>query len=277
MKKTIKSLFVAFNDSSSGGLKQGITNSLEGLKHNKDYKVVKLEYELSCGDVSNVPFSNADVYEDFFFNTAENAYVWVQDSIKTIHSYNKKTTIELFVNKNRANELCNFYYFINVFNDLENVYLNYYHEETKEVYWKKFDEKVFGTQIVVDKRETLTSELIKTFSSKWQELVQNNKAIRECKDGTIIEYSLEQAQALVLPVFNNEYKRFPILYTNFIDKYDSLGIFINYIPFQYVIKTLIEEGLVERTMKTDTQSGCSDIYYEQDFRLKSGRKSCKEK
>ena len=111
-KSEINKVLVAFDNSTSGGLKRGLTNCLEGLKHNKDYKVVKLEYDLSCGDVSNVPFSNADVYEDFFFNTVENAYVWVQDSIKTIHSYNKKATIELFVNKNSANELCNFYYFI---------------------------------------------------------------------------------------------------------------------------------------------------------------------
>ena len=142
------------------------------------------------------------------------------------------------------------------------------YEEEKEVFWKKFDAKVCVTEIVVDKREPLTSDLIKTFSSKWQKLVQNNKAIRECKDGEVIEYSLEQAQELILPIFTNKYKRFPILYTNFIDKYDSLGIFIDYIPFQYVIKTLIEEGLVERTMKTDTKSGYSDIYFEQDFRLK---------
>ncbi len=268
MKKTIKSLFVAFNDSTGGELKQGLTNCLEGLKHNKDYKVVKLEYELCCGDISNVPFSNVEVYEDFFFDSVENTYAWVQESIKTIHSYNKKATIELFVNKNRANELCNFYYFMNVFNDLENVYLNYYHEETKDVYLKKLGVKIFDTELVVDKREPLTSDLIKTFSFKWQEFVQNNNAIRECKEGEIIEYSLEQAQELLLPVFNNEYKSFPILYSNFLEKYEESGVFnFSYIPFQYVIKTLIDAGLVERTMKTDTQSGCSDIYYEQDFRL----------
>lgn len=267
MKKTIKSLFVAFNDSTGGELKQGLTNCLKGLKHNKDYKVVKLEYELTCGDISNVPFSNAEVYEDFFFDSVENAYAWVQESIKTIHFYNKKATIELFVNKNGANELCNFYYFINVFKDLENVYLNYFHEETKEVYWKEFNDKVLETEIVVDKREPLTSDFIKTFSSKWQKLVQNNNAIRECKDGEVIEYSLEQAQELILPIFTNKYKRFPILYTDLLKKHDEEGLIISYIPFQYVIKTLIDAGLVERTMKTDTQSGCSDIYFEQDFRL----------
>lgn len=272
---TIKSLYVAFCDSTGGALKCRRTSCLNMLKNNQDYKVVKLEYVLNCGNISDAPFSNAAIYEEFFFDNAESIYNQVQNSIEIIYSYNKKVPIELFINSDSANELCNFYYFINVFKDLENVHLNYFHKEIEEVFKETINAKVFDTLYVVDKREKLTKELVEKFSSRWQKLVSNNNAVRECKDRVIKEYSLHQAQSLVLEVFKNEYRRFPKIYGEFMDKYTTSEYFdFDYIAFSYITKTLIDAGLIERTKNTDTQSGCSDIYYEQCFRRIKNDNDC---
>ena len=151
----------------------------------------------------------------------------------------------------------------------KDIYLNYFHEETEKVYDKKIKSEVIHFYIVVDKRVPLTEELISTFTTKWQKLASNNAAVRESVGGEIKEYSLQEAKDKVLPVFEKEFKRFPRLYVDFLEKYEAEETFgFSYIAFEYVCKKLIEENVIERTMKTDTQSGYSDIYFEQDFRLK---------
>ena len=268
-KKAVTKVLVAFDDSIGGQLKSNHLEDLKNLRHNKDFKVFMLKYRLDCGDISNLPFSNAEIYEDLGYDDVEEIYETTQETIQNILAYNKKATIELFVQLNKTEQLCNLYFFANQFKGLENIYLNYFHEETEKVYDKKIKSEVIHFYIVVDKRVPLTEELISTFTTKWQKLASNNAAVRESAGGEIKEYSLQEAKDKILTVFSKEYRRFPRLYVDFLEKCEAEETSgFSYIAFEYICKKLIEENVIERTMKTDTQSGSSDIYFEQDFRLR---------
>lgn len=267
MDDNIKYLVVAFNDSTGGALKARRSNFLKNLKLNKDFVALKLEYFLNCGDISNVPFSNPDGYE-LYYTEPQDVYNEIQKTIAKINSYNKKTPIELFVNPKRANELCNLYFFAKIFANKENVSINYYHKENIEIKLKKLG-TFLDTEIVIDKRIPLTNDLIATFNQNWQRLVSNNSFVREFVGNDIKEYTMQEAKDKILPFFSENFVRFPKLYNKLIETYDSENpVDFTFVTFECVTKKLIEGGIIERTSKTSTVSGCDDIYFEQDFRLK---------
>jgi len=272
MEKNIEKVFVTFYKNTKDWLNQRKLDILKGLKRNEDFKVVNLEYVLNCGDISNVPYSNAEIYEDLYFSTPDDIFKEMQSNLNTVLSYNKKATIEFFINTKRSNEFCNFYYFINKFKNIKNIFLNYYHEETIEVYHEGTG-KVLDLKIVIDKKEPLTNDMVSKFTEKWQELVFNNKAVRECCNGTLIELSLQEAKEKILPVFRKTFRNFPRLYVDFLEKCNADKNFaFDYIIFEYISKKLVESGVVERTYNTNVQSGCGDIYFEQKFRLVQNNK-----
>lgn len=259
----IKKVLVTFSDSLAGYLKVEGERLFADITSRKDYVVFGLDYNAYVGDISNIPESNAEIWEQFLLENAEEKYGRCVRDIAKIISYGSSTTVEVFVNKNRASELCGFYHFVDKFNGLSDVYINYYHSVTREM------TEFVNEFMIVDERVKLTNEIVEKLSSRWQKLALNKDAvIRGIVCGEIKEYSLEEAQNMILPVLDHKYKRYPRILIDFLDMYNTeQTIDFDCLSISYTLETLIKSGVAERTYKTDVQSGCSDIFFEQDFRL----------
>lgn len=263
MLANCKKLLVAFGDSTCGNLKFGIEDR-EHEKWKQDYEVILLHYYAEFGDITNLPFSQERFYREMYFVEAESAYEENQKNIKQLHSINKETEVELFVNPNWANDLCNLYCFAKEFEGFTNLYLTYFHEEERESHLG-----VFYSVIVIDKRIVLSDNDLKEYIKKWEILSKNKEDIRICRDGEIVELPLQDAKDMVLSVMTTEYRKFPLIFTDVIKKYDDEREYItlSYNGFEYIMQKLIDEKIVKRTKNKNVQSGCPDIFFEQKFRL----------
>ena len=262
MKINSNKIFVSFNPSMQGELKAGFVDYIKRTMQATDYAVVELEYLLACGDISDIPFSNTKLYTDLLFEEIESVIKKTQASLKRLHKYNSNGGIEIFVDKCRANDICNLYYFAKEFKSFSNARLNYCHTELIT------DKGATFEIAVVDESIPLTEDLLDQFSKKWDELVSNNNAIRVTKNGELVEYSIEQAKEKILNVFTHEFVKFPVLLSNFYKTCEDEEMW-EYASFEYVTYILINEGTVERTKDKNTNSGCSDIYFEQKFRIRN--------
>ena len=263
MEYNDKELLITFNDTTRMILVCGYADSLNNKKCQKDYEVIDIEYFADFGDISNLPFSQERFYRENYFTEVDSVYEKIQGRLKQLQSLDKGTRIELFVNPNWTNEPCNLYFFAKEFKGFTNVYLNYYHTKSEQ---GRFG--CYYSKLVIDKRIHVTDKEIEDFVRKWDELCKNNAPLRVYKDGEIKEYSYQEAKDMVLSVMTTSYKRYPYIFQDILKKYSGDGD--NVIPYngiEYIVQKLIDEKIVERTHNSDVQSGCPDIFFEQEFRL----------
>ena len=260
MKPQKKRVFISFDPSMAGSLRAGMADFIMNSTEEIDYDVINLEYLLEVGDISNVPFSSANLYSDLLCDEADNIAKEVNDSLKKLQSYGNDSDVELFVLSNIGNDICNLYYFAEEFKRFNNAKVHYCHIELI-----KTSSPFLESYMAVDNTIELTAEVLERFSAKWKELVSNNLAVRTCKNGDLVEYSLEQASDMVLSVFTKEYEKLMILYSKFSDSLskDEKWTFHS---FEYIAYMLTKNGVVEKTMDTNTYPCYRDIFFEQKFR-----------
>ena len=260
MKQEKKKVFISFGDSMKNSLHAGAVDVILNSEEELDYHVINIGYLLECGDVSNVPFSAAEIYSNLFFTKTEEIVKKANDALKELRSYDDDSEIEIFVYGNKGNDVCNLYYFAEEFMRFANARVHFCNIVPPE---KSTLPRRYAS---VDRSIKLSKEKIESFSRKWKELALSNSALRVSRGGEIVEYSLEQAIEKVLSVFTKEYERFPTLYLKLLDACSADEQW-SYVAFVYITYMLVKNGVVERTADTNTQSGCSDIFFEQKFRI----------
>lgn len=260
MKSQKKKVFISFNPSMEGSLRAGNVDFIMDSTEEFDYDVINFEYLLEVGDISKVPFSAADLYSNLLFDEVDEYVKNVNDSLAKLRSYDNDSDVQLFVFGNTGNEICNLYCFAEEFKRFANVKLNFCHTVLIKT------PSCIEDYTVVDNSIELTNEVLDSFSAKWKYLVSSNSAIRVSRGGEIVEYSFKQAMDMVLSVFSKEYERFPTLYSKFLKSLSEREKW-TYISFEYIAYILIKNGILERTADTNTQSGYSDIFFEQKFRI----------
>ena len=261
MKFQKKKVFISFNPSMEGSLRAGMVDFIMDSTEEFDYEVINFEYLLEVGDISKVPFSAADLYSNLLFDEVDEYVNNVNDSLAKLRSYENDSDVQLFVFGNTGNEICNLYYFAEEFKRFANVKLNFC-----RTVLIKTSSPIIEAYTVVDNSIELTNEVLERFSAKWKYLVSSNSAIRVSRGGEIVEYSFKQAMDMVLSVFSKEYERFPTLYSKFLDSLSECEKW-TYKSFEYITYMLVENGIIEKTADTNTQSGYSDIFFEQKFRI----------
>ena len=262
LDRNLTKIYVTFSDYVKAVVSwRGLNKKLYSDITLEDAGVINLEYIANCGNLTNLPYSNKIVYEDVCFNKLEKQIEKVSAALKVIKGYNGKVNFELVVSSNSVEDLTNLHFFAKEFYGVKNVYVNY-------VALKNKSEDNFGAQypvLNVYKRVELTAELISEFTTTWQKLVLNNSAVIGINDGNLIGRTLKNAQNDVITLLTNRYTKISTIHKKMELKKGKN--YCSYTAFNYVLKTLIDENLVEKTCSVSYNSNCIDTDFEQKFKL----------
>lgn len=205
-----------------------------------DSPIFLLNYILDCGDISNIPYSNKNLYteSDKDMNSIKQK---IDENLTIIDSYPSNTNVYIWIRTSITNELCNLAYFSKRLEKYNNVFLIQLYQGTQ----------IQNYPYIKHSTKSQTNDLIK-FNLMWQKIVNENSTIRLSHNYDILNVNINSLNNYLIPCLSENYEPSSDIVNKFISNIkDKLCVNLSLLQAYKILRNLVNCNIIISEQKID--------------------------